>query len=123
MAQYAILLFAPAPADPADMTPDELAAHERHGDDVEKFGATMLAAFGLQASTTATSIRGDVVTDGPFLDAKEVIAGLYVIEAPDLDAALEIARRNPATQQGGGVEVRPVLGSVIPAPAEAPSEG
>jgi hypothetical protein len=31
-----------------------------------------------------------------------------VIEAPDLDAALEIARRNPAAQEGGGVEVRPV---------------
>jgi hypothetical protein len=36
MAQYAILLLATAPADPADMSPEELAAHERHGDDVEK---------------------------------------------------------------------------------------
>jgi hypothetical protein len=68
----------------------------------------MVAAFALQPVATATSIRGDVVTDGPFVDAKEVIAGFYVIEAPDLDAALAVARRNPATQQGGGVEVRPV---------------
>jgi hypothetical protein len=34
-----------------------------------------------------------------------------VIEAPDLDTALEVARRNPVTQQGGGVEVRPVISS------------
>jgi hypothetical protein len=113
MAQYAILLFATAPADPADLTPEEMEAHERHGEDVEKLGASMLAAFALHPSTTATSIRGDVVTDGPFLDAKEVVAGFYVIEAPNLDIALEIAKRNPATQQGGGVEIRPVISSTV----------
>ena len=118
MAQYAIMLFAKAPADPADLTEDEREAHRRHGADVEKFGGTMLAAFALHPSSTATSFRGDAMTDGPFLDAKEVVAGVYVIEAPDLDAALEIARRNPATQQGGGVEVRPVLDGFVRAPAE-----
>jgi hypothetical protein len=66
-----------------------------------------------QLGTTATSVRGDVVTDGPFLEAKEVIAGFYVIEAPDLDTALEVAKRNPATQLGGGVEVRPVISSSV----------
>ena len=71
----------------------------------------MVAAFALPPSTTATSVRGDVVTDGPFLEAKEVVAGFYVIEAPDLDPALEVAKRNPATQQGGGAEVRSVISS------------
>jgi hypothetical protein len=33
----------------------------------------------------ATSIRGDAITDGPFVDSKEIVAGFYVIEAPDLD--------------------------------------
>jgi hypothetical protein len=113
MAQYAILLFGEAPADPADLTPEEQAAHARHGEDVEKLGATMVAACALKPSTTATSVRGDVVTDGPFLDAKEVVAGFYVIEAPDLDTALEVAKRNPATQLGGGVEVRPVSSSTM----------
>ena len=42
--------------------------------------------------------------------AKEVVAGGYVIEAPDLDTAVAIAKLNPAIQQGGGVEVRPCLG-------------
>lgn len=108
MAQYAILIYARSPADAAELTPQERAVHNRHGEQVAELGGTMLAAFALKPSTTATSIRGDVLTDGPFVDAKEVIAGFYVIEAPDLDAALRIARRNPATQQGGGVEVRPV---------------
>ena len=40
----------------------------------------------------------------------EVIAGFCVIEAPDRDAALQIAGRNPILGQGGGVEVRPVAG-------------
>jgi hypothetical protein len=42
-------------------------------------------------------VRGDVVTDGPFIEAKEVVAGFYVLEAPDLDVALRIAKLNPAT--------------------------
>ena len=56
----------------------------------------------------ATSIRADAITDGPFIDAKEIVAGFYIIEAPDLDAALAIAGTNPVIREGGGVEVRPV---------------
>jgi len=56
----------------------------------------------------ATSIRGGGVTDGPFVDSKEIVAGFYVIDAPDLDAALAIAGTNPVVREGGGVEVRPV---------------
>ena len=55
----------------------------------------MVAAYALTPRDMATSIRGDTVTDGPFVDSKEVVAGFYVIGAPDLDAALEIARLNP----------------------------
>ncbi|MFI2350851.1 YciI family protein [Streptomyces sp. NPDC019443] len=47
----------------------------------------MITAYALQSTDTATSQRGDVVTDGPFIDSKEVIAGFCIIEAPDLDAA------------------------------------
>lgn len=109
MAQYAILVYAKAD----EAVPGAREAHERHFEDLVQSGA-MVAAFALQpAADTATSIRGDVVTDGPFVDAKEVIAGIGIIEAPDLDAALEIARANPATQQGGGVEVRPLEGGYI----------
>ncbi len=73
----------------------------------------MLAAYALTPRDMATSIRGDTVTDGPFVDSKEVVAGFYVIEAPDLDAALAIARLNPAVHDGGGVEVRPIHSSYL----------
>jgi|ERR1700727_263698 hypothetical protein len=109
MAEYAILLYAPELGEGEELAPEELAAHDRHAEDIRRAGA-MVAAYGLQPAAMATSIRGDVLSDGPFLEAKEVIAGFCVIEAPDLDAALEIARRNPILQQGGGIEVRPVAG-------------
>lgn len=113
MAQYAILIY---DTDSAD-SPEELAAHDRHAKELQESGA-MVAAIALEPVATATSVRGDVVTDGPFLDAKEVVAGICVIEAPDFDAALEIARRNPATQMGGGVEIRPVADSSLGSPTK-----
>jgi hypothetical protein len=109
MTQYAILLYAPAPADVADMPVEEQEAHMRHAAEAEELGGHVVTGFALQPSTTATSVRGDGVTDGPFIEAKEVIAGFYILEAQDLDHALEIAKRNPATWRGG-VEIRPLLG-------------
>jgi hypothetical protein len=109
MPQYAILIYSPAPADPMELTPDYVELLDRYPAQVEELGGRILTGFGLQPSTTATSIRGDVVTDGPFVEAKEVVAGFFVLEAPDLDVALRIAKLNPATRDGG-VEVRPLLG-------------
>ena len=112
MAQYAVLIYA---TDAADAGPEDLELHDRHAGELAESGA-LAAAFALEPAGTATSIRGDVVTDGPFVETKEVVAGFYVIEAPDLDAALRIAGRNPATRQGGGVEVRPVAGGFVRPP-------
>ena len=61
----------------------------------------------------ATTVRSEdgkpVVTDGPFVGAKEAIGGWFVVEADDLDAAIEVAARIPAARLGGAVEVRPVM--------------
>lgn len=61
-------------------------------------------------SVSTVRVRdGDaLVTDGPFADTKEVLGGYYVIEADDLDAAIEFAGRIPAARMGGAVEVWPV---------------
>ena len=108
MPQYAMLIYAPKATDEESATSAaERAEHDRHAQELEESGA-MVAAFALEPSSMATSIRGDTITDGPFIDAKEVIAGFAILDAPDLDSALELARRSPATWQGGGVEVRPV---------------
>jgi hypothetical protein len=106
MAQYAVLIY----ARDAASTPQDEAVHERHAEELVRSGS-MITAYALTSRDMATSISGDTITDGPFLDTKEVVAGFYVIEAPDLDAALEIARRNPVVKGGGGVEIRPVAAS------------
>ena len=109
MTQYAVLIYH---TDSAHTAGADTSGHDRYAEQLAGSGA-MAAAFALQPRDTATSIRGDVITDGPFIDAKEIVAGFFVIDAPDLDAALKIAGANPAVQQGGGVEVRPVAGAYI----------
>jgi hypothetical protein len=107
MAQYAILIYTHDSAHAPDATPADLEPCDNHADELTESGV-MIAAYALTPRDMATSIRADAITDGPFLDAKEVVAGFYVIEAPDLDAALAIAARNPVVRDGGGVEVRPI---------------
>lgn len=66
----------------------------------------------LQPAETATTVRraGEelLLTDGPFADTKEIFGGYFLMEAPDLDSALELAGRVPALRFGGSVEVRPL---------------
>lgn len=60
-------------------------------------------------AVTATTVRADgMITDGPFADTKEIFGGFYLVEAPELDSALELAARIPAVRFGGAVEVRPL---------------
>lgn len=65
----------------------------------------------LEPARTATTVSWEggrpVLTDGPFMEAKETIAGFALVEVPDLDAALEIARTWPA--RGHKVEIRPIV--------------
>ena len=67
----------------------------------------------LQPIETATTVRVQngqtLLTDGPFVDAKEHVGGFIVVEVEDLDAALAIAARIPAARMGGAVEVRPLV--------------
>jgi hypothetical protein len=70
-------------------------------------------AGGLQPADTATVVDGrgeaPVMTDGPYLETKEVIGGFWVIDAPDLDVALRLAAAG-SKACGGKVEVRPFDG-------------
>lgn len=66
----------------------------------------------LQPAETATTVRVQdghtLTTDGPFLETKEVLAGVTVIDARDLDHAVALAKLTPIVD--GGVEVRPLIG-------------
>ena len=70
-----------------------------------------IAAEALQPVDTAVTVRvreGEVaVSDGPFAETKEQLAGFYLVEAGDLDEALEIAARIPPVRIGS-IEVRPI---------------
>jgi hypothetical protein len=67
----------------------------------------------LQPGEMATTVRHggaeNLITDGPYADTKEVLAGYYLVEASDLDSALEFAQLIPAVRLGGAVEVRPLV--------------
>ena len=67
----------------------------------------------LEPAETATCVRvaggRTLMTDGPFADTKEVLGGIMLVEAADLDGALEVAARIPVARLGGVVEVRPVV--------------
>ena len=79
---------------------------------MDKRQDSIIAGEALQPTATATSLHRDgaggyTVTDGPFVETKEALGGFYLLEAPDLDAAIELAREILAP--AGGLEIRPIM--------------
>ncbi len=78
-----------------------------------ELGASRLGGSGLKGTAAATTIRtrngAKTVHDGPFAETKEQLGGFYLIEAPDLDAAIATAKKVPVLQDGA-IEIRPLLG-------------
>ena len=112
--KYMLLLYTDPAREPTPGTPEFHAyIQEFYGvSDRTKGLGTMLAGDGLQGVETATSLRirgGKRETmDGPFAETREHLGGFYLIEVPDLDAALAYAAEIP-TARLGTVEVRPVM--------------
>jgi hypothetical protein len=77
-------------------------------------GAAVVGGNELEGTASAVSLRGDASgrlmrTDGPFLESKEVIGGYYLLDAPDLEAAVRLASRIPeASAPSSGVEIRAI---------------
>ncbi|MDF5758897.1 YciI family protein [Spongiactinospora sp. TRM90649] len=73
-----------------------------------------VAGHSLADLVTATTVRvasdgsRAITTDGPFAETREILGGYYVIDVPDLDAALDWAARCPGSRDGGSIVVRPV---------------
>jgi hypothetical protein len=106
MAQYAVLIYERVP--PAELPEEVMQGHIDLPDRIAEAGGRVIAGLALEPNETATAVRGAVLTDGPFIETKEVLGGLYVLEARDLDHALALARMTPIVD--GGVEVRPLAG-------------
>lgn len=110
--RYTLLLHYP------EMTPEDL-GEDAWTEGMEEFSsyAAALQAAGVligaevlqpsQVTTTVRLVDGElVVQDGPFADTKEQLGGTFVIEVPDLDAAIEWARQAPSASWGP-IEIRP----------------
>jgi hypothetical protein len=117
MPQYMLLIYLP---DPNPLSPEELAAQGQRWDEytegLQKAGV-LVAGDALQGPDVATTVRerdGQThFTDGPFAETKEYLAGYYLIDAPDLDTALDHASRMPNVTYGS-TEVRPIWDRTSP---------
>ena len=116
MPQYMLLIYEDPTASPAPDSPEaqkEFAEYGAFSEAVQSNGQFVSGAP-LQMTDTATTVRvsgngGDaVLSDGPFAETKEWLAGYYLLDCPDLDTATAAAARIPAARHGA-IEVRPVM--------------
>ena len=115
--RYAILIYDENTANPSPEPPDPavwgevMAAYNAYTQMLRDRGA-YLGGEALQPVTTATSVRvkdgQTMTTDGPFAETKEALGGFYLVEAKDLDEALQLAAACPGAKWGS-IEVRPVI--------------
>jgi hypothetical protein len=105
--KYALLIYGDEKVWEARDESELQANHERHGRYMETLRTRGAMAGGeeLTRSTTATTVRNGTVTDGPYAETAEQLGGFYLIEAADLDEAIELARQLPEPI----VEIRPVV--------------
>jgi hypothetical protein len=116
MPQYMLLIYEDPTSSPAPDSPQaqqEFAEYGTFTEDIRANGQFVSGAP-LQTTETATTVRvgGDggepVLSDGPFAETKEWLAGYYLLECADLDTATAQAARIPAARHGA-IEVRPVM--------------
>ena len=107
-----VLLIMDTPNEPKPNTPEYGRLVRRGRRLVREVGRDRQARGGhqLQGSETAKTVRSAGVTDGPYIETKEVLGGYSVIEADTIDEAVEIAKTWPGVDRGWiTVEVRPVM--------------
>ena len=116
--RYACLVYV-EPAVAFDGSPESNAILDEAGPAAHKLVAQGFISEALTLPNEAVTIRirnGKMrKTDGPFMETKEVLAGLILIEADDMDAAIAIAATNPMAKLGS-VEVRPLVDFSKPRP-------
>jgi hypothetical protein len=116
--RYALVLnhAEPAPGDiPEEAIQETMAAFSRYADDLVSSGVLIGAnILHPSSATTQVTLRDGTlkVQDGPFVESKEMLAGVFLIDVPDLDSALAWAEKCPVAQFGV-IEVRPVANSII----------
>ena len=97
------------------MSPEEIQKHlEKWG---QWIGEAMQAGWMVEPGDALTPegkvVSAKVVTDGPFVESKEIVGGFSIVEAPDVDAAAKLAKGCPGLLVGGKVEVRRLAGYTV----------
>lgn len=111
--RYMLLIYGEEPTTPPSQEENDAVMAEWWAyDSAIRGSGVYLAGDALQPSQTATTVRLEdderIVTDGPFAETREVLGGYYLVDVPDLDAALEWAAKCPGAKFGS-MEVRPVM--------------
>ena len=112
--KYAFTIYGDEGQRAAASEEDQQAMSQAYGavtQEMEEKGV-LVAGEGLYPTQTATTVRvrdsEREVTDGPFAETKEQLGGFYIVEADNLDQAVDIAAGMPHLEDGGGVEIRPI---------------
>ena len=117
--RYMFMIYLDPDQMPPPDTPELLAEWDRYDAFTRETGERELfeTANALQPPDTGTTVRvrndETIVTDGPFAETKEQLAGFYVLHCEDMDEALELASKIPGARYGA-IEVRPVVEYGLP---------
>lgn len=116
MPQYGMIVYSPAPADPMTLGPEHLAALEEYPERAKVLKGKVLGGnyfakqrgFAFASSTTGMTVEGDTVREGTLSGSSLVACAFFVVAAPSLEVAVQIAKLHPAAREGG-VEIHPVF--------------
>ena len=125
--RYLLLIYTPEPTetDPGVPMGSETEAYNRVTEEL-RTREMLLGGEALHPTTAATTVRvrdgQTLTTDGPFAETKEALGGFYLIEAKDLDDAIDIAAKIPGAGYGS-IEVRPIFEYGVAAGSEQEAIG
>ena len=116
MPQYGMIVYSPAPADPMALSPEYLALLEQYPAQAKALRGKVLGGsyfpkqrgFAFDPSTSGMAVQGDVAREGTLTESDLVVSAVYVVAAPNIDVAVQIAKLHPAARDGG-IEVRPMF--------------
>jgi hypothetical protein len=115
MPKYAALIYSEEMGEPSEEVMAQVTAEYMEFGNNAGAAGVLAGGEALYDTSTATTVKVDggkggdaVFTDGPFAETKEVLGGFYVLDVPDLDAALKWAQQIPGAWHGR-IEVRPIM--------------
>ena len=116
MPQYGMVVYSPAPAVPMALSTEHLALLDDYPAQAKALRGKVLGGtyfpkqrgFAFDPSTAGMAVQGDAVREGTLMGTDVVVSAFYVVAAPDINVAVQIAKLHPAARDGG-IEVRPMF--------------